>query len=107
MRQTLPKPKSLHEHAAETGRLRAEFERARIDFVDADLEAAKTFLDLARLDFSTGETEHASRLLQSAERATEVVKGMMEQFPEGALPARQNKLEALNKAISEFKRRAP
>jgi hypothetical protein len=100
------KPKQLRGQAVEAEELRARSEEVRIDFADVDLDTAKTFLELARMDFASGESEHASRLLQNAERAAEVVRSVMNQLPERVNPAMRSRLEALNKAIRETKGRA-
>jgi hypothetical protein len=98
--------KELSKRAAEGEQLRARTRQLGIQFATVDLEAARTFLDLAEFDFKNGEQEHATRLLRGAERASEVITGLMERHPERALPELLRKLEELNQAISEVKARA-
>ena len=57
-----PGNRPLSQDAAAMARLRAELEKTRLDFVEVDLDTAKTFIDLARMDFRSGETEYAFRL---------------------------------------------
>lgn len=103
MRQAERKLKPFRRQAADGEQLRAKAQKLGIEFANADLDAAHTFLDLARLDFQSGESEHASRLLKNAEHAAEVVESIIKRFPENALPELQRRLEALNKAIGQVK----
>ena len=51
--------------------------------------------------------EHATRLLENAEKAARVVGGLIEQLPAGKVPAAlRSKLDALLRAISQVKVRA-
>ncbi len=106
MRQGARKRKHVNEHAAVTERLRAKSDQLRIEFAAADLDAATTFINLARLDFRSGECEHAARLLKNAERASEVVEGLLKKVPDHAALALRSKLEALNQAINQVKTQA-
>jgi hypothetical protein len=97
------KRRTFRKPASESEQLRGRSEKLREDFANVDLDTARTFLDLARLDFESGEVEHATRLLENAEKAAQVVGDLIKRFPENAVPALRSRLEALNKAISEVK----
>lgn len=101
----MEKPKPIDEQVEIGEQLRAKAQKLGMEFANTDLDAANTFLDLARLDFESGEYEHASRLLKNAEHAAEVVETIVQRFPEGSVPELKRKLEALKQAIHEVKSR--
>lgn len=101
------KPKLFEEQASDSERLRAKSRKLLIDFAATDLDIAHTFIELARSAFQAGETEHASRLLGKAERAAEVVGGLIGRVSKNAAVALQSRLDALNQAIHEMKGQAP
>ena len=79
----------------------AEFQKLRLDFALVDISIAMTFVSLARFDFETGETDHAGRLIQQAERAEETISKLATDMPEKANAVISPKLTALRSAIAE------
>lgn len=95
---------SSHKIQAEkTNRLRQESERLRIEFANADLDIAMTFVQLARMDFETGESENAVRLLSRAERAADQIAGMLDPVTGDAAEVIRARLGTLISAIGEVK----
>lgn len=103
MARTAREPNDSAAHSADTEQLRAKLEKARIDFINADLDAANTFIELAGFEFRSGDSEHGSRLVGHAERAAQVIKGLIEQLPDGQVPPLRSRLQALNQAIDAVK----
>lgn len=97
MAKTSPSLKRFRQTEA---RLKAKSDKLRFQLVCTDLDAATNFLNLARLDFQYGETEHASELLQKAQRAADVITKLADELPEPERAEVRPRIEALVSAIA-------
>jgi hypothetical protein len=82
--------------------LREQGERLRSEFVRRDLEAALTFLSLARFDLEKGETDHARTLLTHAVEAADTIARLTRQLSEAEADEMLGKLEAVRSQIAEL-----
>ena len=87
-------------------KLSEELLQLHVEFADADIDIALTFLSLARFDFETREYEHAARLLMNARRASETVTGMLTRLPGEHANRIRARLVKLQAAIGETARLA-
>ena len=97
-------PESRKEYSAAWNQLRAEAERLRIQFVDADLGIAMTFLRIASTACHNGETDEANRLIARAEHASHKVAEFLDRISEGPAGPLREKLATLDAAIAEAKK---
>lgn len=88
----------------EADRLKARAQELRIQFANADLDMAMTFLRLARTALETGGPEHATELLAKAQRAADTVAEIVQKLPHGSADDLWNKLATLVAAIAKAKR---
>lgn len=94
--------KKSSRQVAKGKQLKGDAERLRIQFIDADLNMAMTFVQLASHNFKTGEPENGIRLIFQAQHAADKVAELLEKVSDDA-PLRA-RLETLRTSIAEAKK---
>ena len=83
--------------------LRQEADRVGEKFIEADMEAAMTFLQLAKTEFETGNHERGGEVLAKAGRAYEAVAGFLPKIEDSDRKQQlQRKCHALREAIRKM-----
>jgi len=86
-------------------RLHREAAEQRIAVIDADIDLAMTFLQLALTALSMGHNEHADQLLDKAQTARDTMGKFLPQVADVEQQQRlQGKHQALTDAIAEVER---
>ena len=79
--------------------LHTEAERLRVDFLNADLDIAFTFLKLARRELEYGDCHHFDDLMKRTCQAIDTVERLMTKLPAGQAGAVQKRLKGLRSAL--------
>ncbi|PWT85590.1 MAG: hypothetical protein C5B58_02850 [Acidobacteria bacterium] len=96
------KPAQIANFETSHKQLQEQGDRLRSEFVRLDLEAASTFLDLARFDFAQGETDHAESLVSHAAEAADTIERFVGQLSENDAAEVLGKLEVLRSQIANL-----
>lgn len=100
----MPELARRRKRLSKTRQLLARAEELRIEFAEADLAIAMTFVRLARSHLQASERERAARLLRDAQHAADTVGKILRKLPDEIANGMSGKLSALVNAIDETRK---
>jgi hypothetical protein len=95
------KPAAPTSNRKNADELYAEAERLGVDFLNADLDVAFTFVSLARHELKAGECHHFNDLMERSHRVIDTVESLMVRLPASKAGSIQKRLARLKADVRE------